>query len=770
MDEVVTGTLSRLASIRKSISFRSPPPPPPAPKRPPPLTDEVPHTVYFGADSEHPEVNKGQNPMNPPLAREDPFFWLRDDTRQDPNVLAHLEIENKYTEYEMEHLKDFQEDLYLEMLSHLKETDEEVPYKHGPFLYYSKTEEGKAYRTYCRKAADVENAEEVVVLDVNLLGAEKSYCHVTSVEPSPSHNMIAYAADYSGYETYSIRIIKDLTTKEEIEDVVENTTGEIVWGSDDSAFFYLAMDAQHRPDRVFLHVIGTPQSQDICLLTELDERFWMGVSKTTDNKYLILGAESKETSEYYVVDLQDIKGGEDHASTIPNALYCFAERKQGIRYEVEHHKGYFYFITNKDNAKNSKIQRLTVEEFYHPDDDIWVDIRDYKANEQIDNLLVFENQLVVVGRKDGVPALWVISSPETNPGEWTQVNFSESNFSLSEGNNYEYTLPYIRVSYSSFLTPRQVINIDLTSLEFTILKEQEIPGYDRTLYETKEIKVPCGEDQVLVPISYVYNKKTLEIDHGVTHEHMLYRAPCILYGYGSYGICVDPSFDYKRLPLLDRGVVYAIAHVRGGGEFGRTWYEDQGKYLNKMNTFLDFIDCAKALIAKEITTPSQLAIVGRSAGGLLVGAVCNMFPSLFRAAVADVPFVDVMNTMSDASIPLTVTEWEEWGNPNEETYHNYMLKYSPYDNVKAQHYPAMLVTAGLNDPRVAYWEPAKWVAKLRKYKNMVRDEDEVSHSLLLLKTDLSSGHFSASDRYKFLRESAFEYSFILEQIHAMKTL
>lgn len=393
---------------------------------------------------------------------------------------------------------------------------------------------------------------------------------------------------------------------------------------------------------------------------------------------------------------------------------------------------------------------------YPGDSSRWVDLRPYNAKEQVKSLLPFKNHLAIFGRCNGVPRLWIVPKG-TAMNQWRTAVFPEDDFTLYRGDNYEYDSTSLRLVYSSFLTPRQVIDYDLDSGKTMVRKEQEVPLYDKSLYECRRIEALSRDGSTKIPMSLVYSKKALD-----KKDRSLKQVPTLLYGYGSYGASIDPSFDFKRISLLDRGVLYVIAHIRGGGEMGRGWYEDEGKYFTKMNTFHDFADCAKSLCHQEITDPSKLAVVGRSAGGLLIGAVVNMFPTLFKAAVADVPFVDVMNTMSDPTIPLTVTEWLEWGNPNEERFHDYMLSYSPYDNVKAQDYPAMLVTAGLNDPRVAYWEPAKWVAKLRAVKT--------DRNPLLLKTDMSSGHFSASDRYKYIRETAFEYSFILDQIGAKKVL
>lgn len=719
--------------------------------------------------------------MNPPVSRDDPYYWLRDTERKNPEVLSYLNEENSFTEGSLSHLSGFREDLYREMLSHLQETDEEVPYRRGDFLYYSKTVKGLAYKIHCRRLAF--GGPEEVVLDENEVAKGHEYSDVGSWEPSPSHRLLAYSADYSGYETYTIRVMRDVNTKEHFPDTIEGTSGSIVWAADDSAFFYLTLDEEHRPHKVFMHVLGTSQSDDICLLTETDGRFWMDVSKTSDDRYLLIGAGSKETSEYYFVDLSGLSGATQHQRELPKRLTCFQTRQQGLRYEdIDHQDGFFYIVTNKDNCMNNKLVRVPVSQYttgvlqttdstFHA----WQDVRPYNPSEQIDSVLSFRHHLVVAGRALGFSQLWIV--PYTNErhlGAWQPMSFPEQTYSVWLSDNHVYDSETVRIGYSSFITPRQIQDYNLYNGHITVLKEQTVPGYDRSQYVCRRMEAKSRDGKTCIPMSLVYHRNILQakspykmdaasgqIREDLSRpENCVYHAPTLLYGYGSYGHPIDPTFDFKRLALLDRGVVFAIAHIRGGGEMGRSWYEKDGKYLHKMNTFHDFADCAKTLLSQQITNTDRLAIVGRSAGGLLIGATINMYPSLFKVAVADVPFVDVLNTMSDPSIPLTVTEWEEWGNPNELEFHEYMKRYSPYDNVKRQRYPALLVTAGLHDPRVPYWEAAKFVAKLRAHK-LADDSNPV-----YLKTDLSSGHFSASDRYKYIKETAFEYAFILDQIRA----
>ncbi len=744
-----------------------------------PVAAKVTKKIYFGVNPENPDANVGDCPMNPPKERCDDYFWLRDDTRQRTDVLRYLNEENEYTEQETSHLKCFQECLYKEMIGHLKETDEEVPYRHGEYLYYSRTIQGKSYRIHCRKYKH-HNADEEVVLDINKVAEGKDYTDVQAIKVSPSHRAAAYAVDYTGYETYDIRVIKDLKTREEenCEHAVKNSNGVITWGKDDSTFFYLTVDSEHRPNKLYLHTVGTAQSDDILIHCEDDARFWLHVSKSRDGNYLIISSESKETSEHHVIDLCGLNSAECHRCEVNKRKKCILKRRQGLRYDIEHHNGYFYIVTNFNNAVNNRLVRIDACKILNvgtcPQSgcelevcpSTWEEIRPYNCIEQIDYILPFNERIAIFGRCNGLAHLWIMNDPKDCPCQWNDVCFPEQDFSLSPGDNKDYNSTVLRLVYSSFVTPRQVLDYEFKTGCTLIRKMQEVPGYLKQDYEIRRMEACSSTDPcVKIPISLVFNRKVLSKSDGTfryVSDNCLYKAPVLLYGYGSYGASIDPSFDFKRLALLDRGVVFAIAHIRGGGEYGRSWYENQGKYLNKMNTFIDFIDCAKHLIATQITVPSQLAIVGRSAGGLLIGSTINLYPNLFKVAVADVPFVDVLTTMRDATIPLTVTEWEEWGNPNQEEFYNYMSKYSPYDNVKAQAYPALLVTAGLNDPRVAYWEPAKWVAKLRTMKT--------DNNPLLLKTDMSSGHFSASDRYKYVRETAFEYAFILDQLRAKDKL
>lgn len=580
----------------------------------PPTAKALNQKVHFGINPSDPEQFRGHNAMNPPVLRDDPYFWLRDSERKNTEVLNHLQAENDYAEKGLAHLQGFREELYAEMVSHLQETDEDVPYRHGDYLYYSKTIKGLAYKIHCRRsvhASASDSKSEEVILDENLVAKGHEYSDVGAWEPSPSHKMLAYSVDNSGYETYTIRIISDLTTKALAPDVIEGTSGAIVWANDDAAFFYLTLDEEHRPNKVFLHVLGTPQSDDICLLTEDDGRFWMHVTKTADDRFLLLGASSKETTEMYFLDLQGLNGAASYRDTaiISARLTCLSPRRQGLRYEdIEHQAGYFYIVTNKDDCVNNKLVRVPVAAYAQSSDSsetsidftqFWEDVRAYNGSEQIDNILAFQSHLVVEGRRQGMAALWIVPVDVQTQrlGNWEPLVFPEETYSAWLSDNYCFESTTLRVGYSSFLTPRQILDYDLTRKTFVVLKEQTVPGYDRSLYECRRMEAKSRDGVTCIPMSLVYHKQLLNAQSHYTvdeatgqrrwdlsrPDNVLYRAPVLLYGYGSYGYPIDPTFDFKRLALLDRGVVYVIAHIRGGGEMGRSWYEPAGKYLHKVN-------------------------------------------------------------------------------------------------------------------------------------------------------------------------------------------
>jgi oligopeptidase B len=685
--------------------------------------------------------NRGADPMDPPVIKDDDLYWLRDDKRKDPDVIAHLNRENAYFEKKFKPLRGLQSAIYQEFVSHTKETDEEVPYPYGPYVYYTRTVQGLSYPIHCRKSRKPGTIEpmgkEEIILDHNVLGKGKSHCDVQHVEMSPDHALLAFTVDFTGYETYDI-IVRQLATGNQV-DKVEGCAGQIVWGKTNQEFFYTTMDDEHRPHKVWRHKLGQPQSSDECLLTEDDELFWLDIDKTCSGRFLVIDSGSPTRSEVHLLDL------EATGATIKQV----EPRSEDHRYSVEHWGDHLYIITNTDGCINSKLMQTPIAATGKKN---WKDVMPYEKTSKLDYLVCFENHVVINGRGNGLKMCKVM---DMRTGKVADLKFDEEAYDTYPKKNREWKTSRFRYGYSSMVTPHSTFEYDMQTGEKQLLKEQTVPKYDRSLYASERV-FATAKDGTKVPISLVYRKDC-------RYAKSKQPSPMMLYGYGSYGICIDPSFDAKGISYLDRGMIFAIAHIRGGGEMGRHWYETEGKYLNKMNTFTDFCDCAEFLIKSGYTQPSQLAISGRSAGGLLMGTVLNLRPDLFKAAVAGVPFVDIMVTMCDPSIPLTITEWEEWGNPNEKKYYDYMLSYSPVDNVKPNKYPSLLITAGLNDPRVPYWEPAKWVARLRA----AQTDRTVP---MLLKTDMSSGHFSASDRYKLWEERSIEYAFVAHELGCAQLL
>lgn len=695
----------------------------------PPVLKKKPHMVPFGAITDQ---NRGKNPMSNILYLEDPYFYVRDDTRKNHEILEHLRKENEHTKYKQAHLDGLRSTLYKELLSHVQETDSSCPYPFGQHLYFTRTEQGSSYKWHCRKQG--EDGKEQILLDENELAKGHPHCDVGRVSPSPDHNIVAYSVDFSGYETYTI-YFKDPHTGNLLADKIENTTGSISWGLDNQYVFFSTFDDAHRENKVWRHKMGSPSSEDVCLFTEDDEQFNAGFYKSFSGRFLFMASGSSETSECHALDL-------NKTDAVP---FVIQPRIEGVKYSVSHHKDSFFIVTNR-NATNFKLVSTAVTQ---PGVEHWKDVFPYNEQVKTDNVVCFQNHLVIEGRQGGFTQIWVAPfSTNGAVGEPHPIPFDEPIYTVGVATNKVYDASSVRLVYSSFTTPDTTIDYDMTKQTKKILKETPCLNYDRSLYCCERLEA-TSNDGTKIPMSMVYRKDKKKVTDNAVH----------LYGYGSYEISIDPDFRSSILPLLDRGVAYVIAHIRGGGEQGRTWYED-AKYLTKKKTFEDFVACAQFLVDNKITTPQLMTCEGRSAGGLLIGAVLNMRPDLFVGAIAGVPFVDVVNTMSDATIPLTTGEWEEWGNPNEEKYFHYMLSYSPYDNIKRQDYPSVLVTSGLFDPRVAYWEPTKWVAKLRDIKTDNND--------ILLKMELDTGHFSASDRYHYLKEKAFDQAFLLDKMGLAK--
>lgn len=656
--------------------------------------------------------------------RVDNYYWLRDP--ENPDTIAYLEAENAYTEAMTEHTSNFRQLLYEEMLARIQETDLSVPCRKDNYYYYSRTEQGKDYPIYCRKPDSLDAPEEIL-LDQNKLAEGYEYFDVGTLAVSPNHEILAYSIDTSGSEEYTLCFL-DLSTHTLYPENILKTAPSIAWANDSQTVFYTLVDDTNRPYQLWRHILGQEPSQDELIYQEKDESYFLGVGKTRSEAYIILSLGSKITSEVHYLD----------ANTPMGEFQIIHSREIGIEYDVEHHSDRFYIVTN-DEAINFKLMETPVS---HPAKENWKTVIPHREDAMVLGVSAFTDHLVIYEQRGGLPAVQV---RKLSTGEITNLTFPEPTYAVWEGSNPEFNTSTLRFSYTSFITPSSVFDYDLDTYERTLLKETSVlGGYDRTKYASEWL-MAITEDGTQVPISIVYKKGTQKDG----------KNPLLLTGYGSYGSSYPATFSSTRLSLLDRGFVCAIAHIRGGEEMGRKWYED-GKFLKKKNTFTDFIACAEYLIAQGWTSSDRLAICGGSAGGLLMGAVMNLRPNLFSVVVAEVPFVDVVTTMLDTSLPLTAIEWDEWGNPNDKTYYDYMLSYSPYDNVKAKDYPHLLITAGLNDCRVKYWEPAKWVAKLRVTKT--------DDNLLLLKTNMGAGHGGASGRYGQLEETAFKYAFILDKL------
>ena len=668
--------------------------------------------------------------MNPPIAKRIPtettvhgdtridfYSWLREKTN--PEVIAYLEAENQHTEAAMAKTQALQYTLYHEILGRIQETDLTVPVRRGPYLYYSRTETGKQYTIHCRKPLDSEIEE--VVLDENQLAAGEKYFRLEAIRPSTDHNLLAYSIDTEGDEDYTI-FIKNLTTGTKLPSQISGNQGAIVWANDNLTFFYVTLDPAKRPEKVWRHKLGSLNSADELVYHENDERFFVSIGKTRSGRFILIDIHSKNTTEVHYL-----------AADQPDSPFQLIDpRRLEHQYHVQD-QGDQFFIRTNDQAKNFRLMQAPV---LSPARQNWTEVIPHRAEVLLEGIDVFQKFFTLYERENGLSNFRV---RDTVTGSTHDVTFDEPAYSAVAVDNFEYDTETLRFRYTSLVTPASIYDYDMRTKTRELRKQEPVlGGYDPTHYQSERIFATAA-DGTQIPISLVYKKGTT-------------NAPLLLYGYGSYGINMEATFVSSRLSLLDRGFIYAIANIRGGAEQGEQWH-DQGKMMAKRNTFTDFIAAAEHLLAQHYTTSGKLAIMGGSAGGLLMGAVLNMRPDLFNAAIAKVPFVDVLNTMLDASLPLTVTEYDEWGDPNQEAAYRYMKTYSPYDNVAPQAYPNLLITAGLNDPRVQYWEPAKWVAKLRATKT--------DSNILLLKTNMGSGHFGASGRYERIKETAFDYAFLL---------
>ncbi len=620
--------------------------------------------------------------------------------------------------------KPLQETLYKEILGRIQETDVTVPVKRDDYFYYTRTEEGKAYSIQCRKHGSLDPSEEIL-LDSNVLADGQKYFRLGNFAVSPDHRLLAYSTDLEGDESYTIQV-KNLSTGELLPDRVANTYYTLEWANDNRTFFYTVLDAAKRPYRAFRHELGS--DSDTLVYQEDDGRFNLALAKTRSRRFIFIELASPLTSELHYLEA-------DHPRSEFRVLL---PRRQDIEYDVSHHGENFYIRTN-DQAKNFRLMRTPVSD---PSSENWQEIIPARSGVTIEGVDSFEDHIVIYERERGLEKICI----RDRSGALSHyIEFPEPVYSVGATGNAEYKTHLLRFNYTSLVTPASVFDYHVHTRDRELKKQYEVRGgYDASQYQSERIfaKAPDG---VEVPISLVYRR-------GFEPNG---TSPLLLYGYGAYGHSIDPTFSSARLSLLDRGFVYAIAHIRGGAELGEEWH-DQGKLLQKKNTFTDFIACCEHLLASRYTSTERLAIMGGSAGGLLMGTVLNLRPELFHAAIAKVPFVDTLNTMLDPTLPLTIAEYEEWGNPEQEEFYRYIRSYSPYDNVAPRGYPAMLVTAGLNDPRVSYWEPAKWVAKLRALKT--------DPNVLLLKTDMGSGHFGPSGRYEGIKEVAFDYAFLLRAV------
>jgi oligopeptidase B len=655
---------------------------------------------------------------------QDDYHWLR--RREDPRVRAYLEAENAYTEAVMRPTTGLQGVLYEEMLARIKQTDLSVPERMGGYYYYSRTEEGRQYPFHCRKQGSLDAPEEIL-LDENALAEGHDHFRLGVFDVSPDASLLAFSVDLDGSELYTLRF-KDLRTGRLLPDEIPGTYYALEWAADSRTVFYNTVDASRRPYRLHRHRLGDDPAADVLVHEETDESFYLDLYKTKDQRWLVLELQSKVTSEVWFLPAAD-----------PTAPFRVVERRRaGVEYWLEHHGESFYILTN-DQAVNFRLMRAPV---HQPGREQWAEVIPHRPQVKLESIHAFRSHLVLLEREEGLRHLSVLSLPSLLP---RRIDFPDAAYTVAPLRNREFDSVLLRFAYSSMVSPRSVFDYDMETGARELKKQEEVlGGYDPNRYVSERLFAEAP-DGVLVPISLVH-KKALPPD---------VSSPLLLYGYGAYGASNEPAFDSTRFSLIDRGFVYAMAHVRGGGELGRPWYE-AGKLLRKRNTFTDFLACAEHLIATGYTSPDRLVIRGGSAGGLLVGAVLNMRPELFAAAVAKVPFVDVINTMLDETLPLTVTEWEEWGDPRRKEYYDCMRAYSPYDNVGAKPYPDLLVVSSLNDPRVAYWEPAKWVARLRACKT--------GEGRLLLKTHMDAGHAGPSGRYDRLRELAFELAFVLDSL------
>lgn len=656
--------------------------------------------------------------------RVDPYFWLND--RENPKVIDYLKQENEYYQKMTAHTQALQKDLFEEMKSRIKEDDQSVPYLYNGYYYITRFEKGKDYPIFSRKKGSL-TAKEEIMFDCNELAKGHTYFKLGGLSVSLDNKYAAFATDIVGRRIYTLKV-KNLETNEILPDEIKNTTGNVTWANDNQTLFYGTQDIKTlRSDKIFKHVLGATSSDEMVYF-EKDDTFNISVSKSKSKKYLVISSSSTLTTEYQILN----------ANTPNEKFKIFQPRVRGLEYHIAHFEDNFYIVTNKDKAFNFKVMK-TPETATSLNN--WKDLIPHRKDVLVEGIEILKDYLVVEERSNGLSKIKVM--PWKGKEEY-YLPFESETYSAYLTANVDFDTKILRFAYESMKTPASIIDFNLETKTKTVVKEQEVLGgkFDKNNYEEQRVWATAA-DGTKIPISMVYRK-------GIKKNG---KTPVLLYAYGSYGYSLEPDFDFARLSLLDRGFIYAIAHIRGGEEMGREWYEN-GKLLKKRNTFTDFIDCSKYLINEKYTSSEHLYAQGGSAGGLLMGAIVNMEPDLYNGILAQVPFVDVLTTMLDDSIPLTTGEYDEWGNPNDKVYYEYMKTYSPYDNVKAQDYPNLYISTGLHDSQVQYWEPAKWVAKLRATKT--------NNKLLFLDTNMDAGHSGASGRFEALKETAKEYSFILD--------
>ncbi len=657
--------------------------------------------------------------------RIDNYFWLND--RENPEVIDYLNKENVYYQKMTAHTKGFQKKLFEEMKSRIKEDDESVPYLYNGYYYITRFETGKNYPIYSRKKGSLTSKEEIL-FDCNKLAKGQAYFQLGGMSISPDNKLAVFSIDNVGRRIYDIQV-KDLETGKILTDKIEKVSGNAVWANDNKTIFYSSQDkVTLRSDKIFKHKLGTNQTEDVLVYFEKDETFNVEVAKSKSRKYLAIESGSTLTTEYQILEADNPDG----------KFRIFQKRVRGLEYSINHYGDSFYIMTNADKATNFKLMK-TLETATSKEN--WKEIVPHREDVLLEDIEIFKDFLVVDERNNGLNKIRIM--PWSGEGEY-YLPFESETYTAYTSTNVDFDTDVLRYSYQSMTTPSSVIDFNMKTKTKEIKKEQQVLGgkFDKNNY-TEERIWATAKDGTKIPISMVYR-------NGLKKNG---KNPLLLYAYGSYGHSMDATFSSTRLTLLDRGFAFAIAHIRGGEDLGRQWYED-GKLLKKKNTFTDFIDCSKFVIEQKYTSPEHLYAEGGSAGGLLMGVVANLAPELYHGIIAQVPFVDVITTMLDESIPLTTGEYDEWGNPNVKKYYNYMASYSPYDNIKKQKYPNMYVSTGLHDSQVQYWEPAKWVAKLRS----INKDD----SVLFLDTNMKAGHGGASGRFEAIKELAKEYSFLLD--------